>query len=169
MRGADRLGRPRSALAALGLTLALLAVASVGAAAEEVTRESYREAAEPICQVNTEANERILAGVRKEVKEGKLDMAGRRFRRAGAALRKTLAELKAVPRPSADRARLSRWLGFVAAEAELFQRTAQYLVAGRKSAALGLVVRLQSTAARANNVVFPFEFKYCRFEPSRFT
>jgi hypothetical protein len=139
------------------------------AGAEEATRASYREAAEPICKANTKANERILAGVRGEVRRDELVPAARRFRRAAKALAGTLPELEAVPRPAADDARLSRWFSFIATEVTLFERTAGYLAAGKKTAAQGMVVRLEGTGKRANIVVIPFEFHYCRFEPSRFT
>lgn len=149
------------------MTTSLLVAAQAGA--EEVTRDSYREAVEPICKENTKANERILHGVRSMVRHGKLKAASHRFLRAAEALRGTLSELRPVPRPPADRARLSRWLGFVGTEAELLAKTGHYLAAGKRAAAEGMVVRLEGTARRANNVVFAFEFKYCRFEPSRFT
>ena len=156
---------------ALAVAVAFLAAAALvaTAGADEVTRESYREAVEPICRANTKANERILAGVRDAVKDGKLRAAATKFRRAGAALQGSLRELRAVPRPAADEARLSRWFGLIAAEGRLFGKTARYLEAGDKGAAQGMVVRLESTARRANNVVVPFEFDYCRLEPSRFT
>jgi hypothetical protein len=60
----------------------------VGAA--EFTRTEYREAAEPICKVDTEANERILAGVRAEVRQGKLGPAAAKFARAASALGRAL-------------------------------------------------------------------------------
>jgi hypothetical protein len=151
------------------LIAAFVIALNVTAGAEEVTRAAYREAAEPICQANTRTNERILAGVRGEVKGGKLGQAAGRFERAAAALDRTLGELRRLPRPPADRARLSRWLGFVAAEVGLLEKTADFLDAGKKGAAEGMVVRLKGVAGRANNVVFAFEFEYCRFDPARFT
>jgi len=151
------------------LIAALVLGFSATAGAEEATRATYKEAAEPICKANTRANERILAGVRGEVKRGELKSAANRFERAARALRKTLAELREIPRPSADTARLSRWLGFIKTEVELLERTARYLDAGKKGAAEGMVVRLKSVANRANNVVFAFEFEYCHFDPTRFT
>ncbi|HET7418321.1 MAG TPA: hypothetical protein VFJ61_11925 [Solirubrobacterales bacterium] len=147
----------------------LIGFSSATAGAEEVTRTTYREAAEPICQANTETNERILAGVRGEVKQGKLDLAAKRFSRASKALQGTVSELETLQRPPADMARLSRWLGFVSAEAELLKKTSRYLAAGKKGAAAGMVVRLKGVASRANNAVFAFEFEYCRFDPARFT
>lgn len=142
---------------------------SVTAGAEEATRATYKEAAEPICKANTSANERILAGAREEVKQGKLKSAANRFERAASALRETLAELKRIPRPPADTARLSRWLGLLKTEVQLLEKTARYLDAGKKGAAAGMVVRLKSVASRANNAVFAFEFEYCHFDPARFT
>lgn len=158
----------RVATAAL-CVLALLVAAAVPALAAEVTRESYREAVEPICKANTEANERILAGVAKEVRAGKLKPAAARFAQAARALKKTLGELKAVPPPPADRARLGRWLDKVSVEADLFEAIAAKLRAGEKDQAQRMVVKLTSNGNRANNLVIPLEFEYCRFEPTRFT
>jgi len=159
----------RRGLATVLVATVVASLAGGTAGAEEVTRTSYREAVEPICQANTKANERILADVRNEVKHDRLKVAARKFRRAGSALKATLGELKQVPRPGADSARLSRWFGFISTEVGFFERTARYLVAGKKATAEGMVVRLEGTARRANNVVIPFEFHYCLFEPSRFT
>lgn len=158
-----------SVRAALCVCVAASLLAATPAGAEEVTRDSYREAVEPICQENTKANERILHGVRAMVRQERLEAASRRFLRAAKALRGTLGQLRPVPRPPADQARLSRWLGFVSTEAELLAKTGHYLAAGKRATAEGMVVRLEGTARRANNAVFAFEFKYCRFEPSRFT
>jgi hypothetical protein len=120
-------------------------VADFGGAAgpDEVTRASYREAVEPICKANMEANERILAGVRAEVRRDELLPAARRFKRAAKVLKRTLHELMAVPRPAIDRPRLLRWFGFIAAEARLVEKTAAYLAAGKKIPAEGMVVRLE--------------------------
>jgi hypothetical protein len=149
-------------------TVALLCMASLAGAAE-VTHDSYREAVEPICKSNTEANERILAGVRAEVKANKLKPASRQFSKAARALEGTVRELRAIPRPPADTARLGRWLATVEEEASYFERVGDLLKAGNKAKAEKMVVRLTSNAQRANNMVLMFEFHYCRLEPSRFT
>ncbi len=154
------------------LALAVLALLIAGAslaAAEEVTRDSYKESVEPICKSNTQANEKILKGVRQEVKAGKLKPAGAQFAKAAKALKQTYAQLKAVPQPSADQARLTKWLGYVKTEADLFEAAAKKLKAGNKVGAQAVVIRLTHNANLANNEVFSFNFKYCRFEPSKFT
>jgi hypothetical protein len=156
---------------ALSCALVLLAAGLLTslAAAGEVSRASYKEAAEPICKQNTEANERIFQGVRAEVKAGKLKPAATKFARAAQALKQTIAQLKSVPRPAADSAKLGKWLADVGLEANLFEAIAAKLRAGNKGSAEHLVVKLTSNANKANNVVLAFEFEYCRFEPSRFT
>lgn len=157
------------ATGAIAPVVALLVALGPAVGAAEVTRAAYREAAEPLCKANTRANERILTGVRAEVRRGKLGLAARRFKRAAAALRSTLGELAQIPRPPADRARLARWLGFIATEADLLEKTARYLAAGEKGSAAGMVVRLKGVANRANNAVFAFEFEACHLDPARFT
>jgi hypothetical protein len=156
-----------SALSAFVLVWAMLAAPF--AQATEVTRESYKEAVEPICKTNTEANERILKGVRSEVKAGKLKVAAGQFSRAATALKKTVKQLKAVAQPPADQAKLAKWLKYVEEEANLFQKTAKKLKAGDKAGAQAMVIRLTHNANQANNQVLGFEFHYCRFEPSKFT
>lgn len=155
----------RTALGALAIVALLAAIAH----AEEPTRDSYREAVEPICKVNTQANERILSGVKQAVRKNKLKQASRQFSKAAAALRKTLAELKAVPQPIADEARLAKWLADVGDEASLLEAAAKKLKAGNKAGAQTIVVRLTHNANLTNSLVAIFEFKFCRFEPSRFT
>jgi hypothetical protein len=153
--------------------LGLIAIALLGLAipaqAAEVTRDSYREAVEPICKTDTEANERIFAGVRDEVKQGKLKPAARQFEKAARALKRALAQLRTVPRPSADAERLDKWFREVGKEVDLFEATAAKLRAGKKFAAERMVVKLSNQAEIANRVVVAFEFQYCRLEPSRFT
>ena len=148
--------------------LALLAAASL-AQATEVTRTTYKESVEPICKANTQANEKILKGAKAEVKANKLALAAAQFTKAAAALKKTYAQLSAVPKPPADTAKLTKWLSYVKTETSLFQATAAKLKAGDKVGAEEMVVRLTHTANLANDQALGFEFEYCRFEPSRFT
>lgn len=149
------------------MTVAMLAVPFAEAA--EVTRESYKEAVEPICKTNTEANEKILKGVRQKVQKGQLKAAGTQFEKAGKALHKAIVQLKAIAQPTADEAKLAKWLKYVGEEEKLFLLGAKQLKEGNKRAAQATVIRLNSNANKANNQVLGFEFKYCRFEPSKFT
>lgn len=147
---------------------AVLAMALPATAAEQ-TRDVYREAVEPICKANTKANKRILAGVERLVRKGKLKPAAAKLERAAKELTKTWRQLKAVPQPPADRARLGRWLKLVKQEADLLRVTGAKLRAGDRPAANEKRTQLQNIANKANVQALPFEFTHCRFEPSKFT
>jgi len=153
--------------ACLGAVL-LLCCGSL-AAAEEVTRDSYREAVEPLCKQNAQANMRIFKGVRKMVRQHQLKSAAARFAKAAAALKQTMGQLERVPKPPADEIRLKKWLDDVSIEVSLFERTAAKFRADDARAAFLLVSRLTHQANVANSVVIPFEFHYCKLDPSRFT
>lgn len=152
----------------VSLSLAVVVCAVTLAAAEEVTRDSYREAVEPICKQNTKANERIFKGVRSMVGKGELKRAATQFTKAARALKGTVSELRTVSRPPADRRRLGKWLEAVSVEASWFERVAAKLRAGEAAAAERMVARLSHQAVVTNSQVIPFEFHYCRLEPSRF-
>lgn len=156
-------------LIAIAVAAAAVLVLALPASAADQTRETFKEAVEPICKANAKANERILSGVRKQVQQNKLGAAAAKFTRASKALKATWRQLKAVPQPPADSARLAKWLQLVKKEADLFETTAAKLRAKNKPAALAMVVQLRNIANKANVQGLPFEFKYCRFEPSKFT
>jgi hypothetical protein len=153
---------------ALSLT-AMLLFAVAAPLALAITRTEYKERVEPICKKNSEANDKILKTVRKEVKEDKLKSAGAKFIKASTALKKTYNELKAVEMPAEDTAKLTKWLGYVKKEAELFNSGGKALKAGNKKKAQKFVNQLNTNANRANAEVLAFGFHYCKFNPSKYT
>ena len=153
---------------ALSLTAALL-LAIAAPAAMALTRDEYKTQVEPICKKNSEANDKILKTVRKEVKENKLKTAGAKFIKASNALNTTYNELKAVEQPAEDAAKLTKWLGYVKTEADLFKSAGSALKAGNKSKAQQFVNKLTQNANKANAEVLAFNFRYCKFEPSKYT
>jgi hypothetical protein len=153
---------------ALGLTAMLLSAAAVPLAMA-VTRDEYKAQVEPICKKNSEANDRILKGVRDEVKKDKLKPAGAKFIKASTALTTAYNELKAVEQPAEDTAKLTKWLGYVKTEAGLFSSAGKALKAGKKSKAQKFVNQLTTNANQANSTVLSFGFRYCKFEPSKYT
>jgi hypothetical protein len=148
------------------LFAAALAPTALGAA---ITRAEYKAMVEPICKANSDANDRILKNVRKEVKQDKLKPAGAKFIKASNALKKTHAQLLAVPQPDADEAKLAKWLGYVKKEADLFKKAGDALKAENKSKAQKFVNQLTTNANQANSQVLAFGFRYCKFEPSKYT
>jgi hypothetical protein len=145
------------------------AFAALAIAAPEQTRESYVAQVEPICKTNTQANERILAGAEKKVKEGKLKVAAGQFTQAATAFGKAVRQISAVPQPPADQAKLSKWLGYLGGEQKLLSEIGKALKAGKKSRAQSLSVQLQHNGNLANNSVLVFEFNYCLIDSSRFS
>lgn len=155
--------------AALLATTALVAMAIAAPAAMAIERPEYKAAVEPICKTNTEANEKILKGVRGKVQQGKLKPAGRQFTRAATALKGTLRQLRGVAQPPADRARLGEWLRRIGKQQSLLQEIGSALIAEKRRRAETLSVKLISGARLTNAIVVSFGFRYCRFEPSKYT
>jgi hypothetical protein len=153
---------------ALLLATMMLLLAAAPSFALEGPAEEYREAVEPICKRNAEANETILKDVRKHVKEGELKRASRQLFSAAKALKRTRAQLLEVPKPAEDAARLTKWLKGVKTEVELLEATGRKLAHGEKNAATRLVVQLESNARKTNNQVLDYQFRYCRFDPGKF-
>jgi hypothetical protein len=154
----------------LVLSLAAVAVlfAAVPAFAAEITPDEYKTQVEPICKANTQANEKILKGVRENVKKGNLSKASKQLLAAAKALKKTRAELLQVPTPSADTTRLTKWLAGVKTEVDLLEAAGRKLAKGEKNGASRMVIRLKSNATKTNNLVLNYEFRYCKFEPQKF-
>lgn len=156
-----------AALSAVFVAFAMLS--GPFAEAAEVTRESYKEAVEPICKTNVKANERILKGVKAKVTKGMLKPAATQFIKAANALHKAIGKLKAVPQPTADEAKLGKWLKYIQEEEGYFRKIAKKLRAGNKNGAFKMQLFLEKTANKANNEVLAFEFKYCKVNPSKFS
>jgi hypothetical protein len=158
--------------AAVSVAAMALLPAAVAAAEEGPTRAQYVEQVEPICQANTEANKRILKNVKTKAKSrvpAKLKEAGTQFIHASAVFGKTVEKLSAVPRPSADDARLLKWftqLGIVQAK---LRALGVALKANDEIKAAHEQIRVERASNAANNFSFVFAFHYCHLTPSRFT
>lgn len=163
------LSNKRRTATSAAIGMALVAVFTSLAFATEITRTEYKEAVEPICRTNADANKRILAGVRAEVKQGKYKAAAAQFAEAAAALAKTYRELEAVPKPPADANRLSRWLSYVKTEVELLRKASKALKAEEVNRARTFVAKLVHNANLANSQIAIFDFHSCVFKPSQYT
>jgi hypothetical protein len=157
-----------SAAAAL-LVLALGAGAALAVTSAEQTRETYVAQVEPICKQNTKANEQILAGVRKKIKNGQLSVAAGQFAKASSAFGKAVKQIKAVPQPAADTAKLAKWTGYLEDETKLLGEIGKALKADNKSRAQTLSIKLTHNGNLANNAVLGFDFEYCLIDSSRFS
>lgn len=157
----------RRMVIAFATVAALVLVVCSAAFAAEVSRDEYKEAAEPICKASAKANERILAGVRKEVRKGQLKGPAAKFAKASKEQARALRELEALPRPTADEARLAKWFSYLKLEAELFATAGKKLKAGDKPGAEHVFTKLSSNVNKANLQVLPFGFNHCRLNAAK--
>jgi hypothetical protein len=148
---------------------ATMAFAAIGHAAEGPTQAEYIAQVEPICEQNTLANRRILAGARYKANHGNRPAAGRQFIRAATAFAATTKAIKAVPRPPEYEARLGRWIERLRVVEDNLRTMGKALKADNLRRAIIGEVKLRSSALAANNVVYDFDFRYCRLTPSRFS
>jgi hypothetical protein len=163
----------KSSLPLLCLAVAVALLVSVPVALAVVdpaqTREGYVERVEPICKANSEANSRILKGVKEQVvKKDELVPAGKRFIRASTALGKTVRQIAAVPQPVADAAKLTKWIGYLKQEKTYLQQIGAALKGKDKFHAQKLAVELNRNNNKANNTVISFGFHECKIDSSRF-
>ena len=156
----------RKLVVSLAIATALLGV--VPALAAEATPESFKQAVEPICKVNREANEKVLDGARQNVQKGELKKASRQLYSAAKALKRARVQLLRVEKPAEDAARLTKWLKGIKTEVELLESTGKKLAEGDKNGAIKMIIRLKSNANKTNNLVLDYEFRYCRINPSEF-
>jgi hypothetical protein len=161
-----RFSKTFAAILTMALTAAVLAAGAVGA---EQTREGYVAQVEPICKKNTKANEQILAGVEGTIRQGKLQAAAGKFNRAAGAFGKAVSEIRAVPQPTADTAKLTKWISYLQGEKTILSKIAKALKDEDKGEVRSLSIQLDQNGRKANNSVLSFEFNYCRIESSRFS
>jgi hypothetical protein len=154
----------------LSLGLFALLAAAPAAVAEDgsPTRAEYAAKVEPICKTSTQTNSRILKGIKGQVNSGRLVPAGKRFIRASNALGRSTTRIAGVPRPSADAARLTKWVRHLREQQTFLRKIGQALKAKNRPRASREAVKLQRANRQANNTVISFSFKHCRIESSRF-
>lgn len=157
----------KRARAIAAVLFATLAVATVAHGAEEPTREHYVATVEPICKRDREASERILAGTKEAIRDGRLDTAGRQLISASRRFGDTIRKLVAVPRPAADEAKLQKWFGFLRILRDRIRQTGVYYKEGEELRATHESIAAERTGNAANNVSFSFGFRYCRLGRSR--
>ena len=156
----------RKASLALILTAILLTAPALAA---ETTREAYVAAVEPICKANKQSSDRLLKPVKALVKADKLQQASQRFAKAATALEQAHKQLAAVPQPSADAAKLGKWLAGIKGEVALMRKISAKLKQGNSGKASSLAVKLTHNATTTNNLVIVFQFNYCKIDPAKYT
>jgi hypothetical protein len=163
----------KRALVVGALLLAAALLAPVAAAALDGAQAEFRSKVEPICAANGRAAERILSSPgRVEAKKARsngLADSGRHFLRASQALGKAVAKLRAVPRPEADAARLTEWIGKVSDQATLLRQAGKAAIDGSAKKAQRLINQTATGSRRANATVISYEFRHCVLKTAGFT
>ncbi len=154
--------------ATAGIATILVTAVALASTSPTQSREGYRAQVEPICKSNTKANERILGGVKGQIRQGKLKLAAGQFRKASEAFGKATKQIAAVPQPTADATKLTKWIGYLGDETKLLGEIGKALKAEKKTRAQELLVRAEAASRSANNTVVGFEFHYCVINQSRF-
>lgn len=156
-------------LCALALLAAPVAAAQVPVApATGPSLDEYRMRVEQICKRDSERGKRILKGAQGRINKGRFKPAGRQFIRVSRAFGGAVRQIVRVPRPPADDARLRKWHKFLRILRTRLSEVGKTLLGGNRVKINHATIRAERTANAANNVSFPFEFKYCRFTRSRF-
>ena len=160
---------PRIAVVTVAATLLLAASAQ---AEEAPSRAEYVEQVDPICQTNTEANQRILKNVKLKARSKSpqtVKEAGAQFIHASSAFGAAETKIAAVPRPMADDARLLKWFKYLDIVKTDLRKLGVALKEGKKILAAHEQIRVERASNAANNVSFTFGFQYCHLSKSTFT
>lgn len=150
------------------LALAALAVAPVAAGEGPPERAEYVDHLESICKPRALETQRVLKGVREDVREERLAVAASKFGRGAGIFGKTVELISAVPPPSPDAQLLEKWFVYLSRQESYLKRITINLRAGRAVKAQRLTARFIHSGNLANDVVIAFGFDYCTFKFSRF-
>lgn len=151
----------------IGVLLALLG-AAVAMADEGPTRAQYVEELEAVCRPDAAATQTAMRGARGDIRAERLSAAAGKFAKATQIFGGTVKQIAAVPRPSADAARLAKWFGYLKAQESYLRQITTQLRAGKAIKAQRLTARFIHNGNLANNVVLAFGFNYCSFKFSRY-
>jgi hypothetical protein len=152
--------RPLGTLVAIAV--ALLAVAP-HARGEEQTRESYKAQVEPLCQVNRQANERIMQGAQRRINKDEFEPVGKQFVRVSESFGGLVKQLAGVPAPPADEHRVDRWFEQMRLLKTRLRTTGKFYKEGLDIKATHESVLAERAGITANNTSIVFHFHYCRF------
>ena len=149
------------------LAVALL-TASLASAAEAPTRGEYVDRLEAICKPDALATQRAMKGARGDIRAERLAVAAKKFAKATSIFGSTVKEISAVPRPTADTARLGKWFTYLRRQESYLGQITGQLRQDHAIKAQRLTARFIHNGNLANNVVLAFGFNYCSFKFSRY-
>jgi microcompartment protein CcmL/EutN len=146
----------------------MLVLGGVAAAGTAPNRSEYVTRLEAICKPRALATARATKGARGDIDAGRLAIAAGKFGQAARIFGGTVRAIAAVPRPSADTARLAQWFSHLNRQELYLKEITAQLRARHTIKAQRLTARFIHSGNLANNVVLAFGFDYCSFKFSRF-
>jgi 23S rRNA A1618 N6-methylase RlmF len=155
-------------IAILVLSAVALFAAANAPAAEAPTRDEYVDQLEQVCKPDALATQRAMRGARGDIRAERLTVAAKKFGKATAIFGGTVKEISAVPRPSADSAKLGKWFTYLKRQESYLKQITEQLRQGHAIKAQRLTARFIHNGNLANNVVLAFGFHWCGFEFSRY-
>ncbi len=150
------------------LWAAALLSAGTASAAQAPTRDDYVGVLETACKPDAEATRRTMKGARKDLREERLGVAAGKFARAASIFGGTVKEIAAIPRPTGDVTKLSKWFVYLGRQESYLRQITAELRAGHAIKAQRLTARFIHNGNLANSVVLAFGFDYCSFKFSRY-
>jgi len=156
-------------LRTIAITLMAVALpAAPASAAEAPTRDDYVARLEAICKPDALATERVMKGVKADVRAERLAVAAKKFAKADTIYTGTVKQISAEPRPEADAAKLAKWFGYLHRQVSYLGQITAKLRQDDPIQAQRLTARFIHNGNLANNVVLAFGFNYCGFKFSRY-
>lgn len=158
----------RSIAIAVVTSVVLMAAAAIAPAAEAPTRDEYVDQLEKVCKPDQLAIQRTMKGSRADIQRERFQAAARKFGKASSIFDSTIRDIKPVPRPAADTARLTKWFTYLTSQQTYMHQIVAQL--GRENAikAQRLTARFIHVGNVANRVVLAFGFNWCTFKFSRY-
>jgi hypothetical protein len=145
---------------AVSLTVAAVAAAAVYGPGIP-SRQQYVAKSETVCAKTDSKQGTLTAAAAKSAKAGNAKRAGKQFAQVAAAFNHGVGQLAKLPKPTADRGLLNKWLASMRGDVALLNGEAKAYKAGdaTKLAALGKAAHKH--AAVTNGIVRGFGFKSC--------
>jgi hypothetical protein len=159
---------PRPIAIALLTSVALLAAATIAPAAEAPTRDEYVDQLEKVCEPDQLAIQRTMKGSRADIQGERFKVAARKFGKASSIFDSTMREIKPMPRPPGDTARLAKWFTYLTSQQSYMHQIVAQLRRENAIKAQRLTARFIHVGNLANNVVLAFGFNWCTFKFSRY-
>jgi hypothetical protein len=148
-------------ISALSL-LALGAVASAAVYGPGIpTRPQYVAKAEKVCTKTDKKMAALTAAASKDAKAGDAKGAANKFSQVASTFGTGVGQLKKLPRPTADRGVLTKWVRSMAVDVKLVSSEAKAYKAG-DAAALKQAVKAEAKhSPKTNAIVRSFAFRSC--------